>query len=203
MGNSSVPREFDTQYHSGATRGVPTGSRFSTTFPERIRPRCDGAHHARGGIMSRNTYALAAAAMAIGLVASGCSNSTDSATKSTSSTSAASATQLQSLIPAPANSQRTDGPDSIPNSGIHLHFVVNGSSTDVMSAYKTALEGKGWAVTVVSSGGWQGAGGATYTTTQGDTYGVFSGGGSESTTDVSACAWPSKPANPNCGGGSK
>ena len=72
-----------------------------------------------------------------------------------------------------------------------------------MNAYKTALEGKGWAVTVVSSGGWQGTGGATYTATQGDTYGVFSGGGNASTTDVSACAWPSKPANPNCGGGNK
>ncbi|MGO8938977.1 hypothetical protein [Mycobacterium sp.] len=48
-------------------------------------------------------------------------------------------------------------------------------------SYKTALEGKGWAVTVVSSGGgWQGAGGATYTATQGDTYGVFGGGGSQS-----------------------
>jgi len=30
--------------------------------------------------------------------------------------------------------------------------------------------------TVVSSGGWQGAGGATYTATQRDSYGVFSGG---------------------------
>jgi hypothetical protein len=33
-----------------------------------------------------------------------------------------------------------------------LHFVVNGSSTDVLDAYKTAFEGKGWVVTVVSSG---------------------------------------------------
>ncbi|MGO9158288.1 hypothetical protein [Mycobacterium sp.] len=150
--------------------------------------------------MSRNTYALVAAAMAIGLAASGCSGSTNSATKTSSP---ASATQLQSLIPTPANTQRTDGPDTIPDSGIHLHFLVNGSSTDVMDAYKTALQGKGWAVTVVSSGGWQGAGGATYTATQGDTYGVFSGGGSGSATDVSACAWPSKPSNPNCGGGNK
>jgi hypothetical protein len=126
--------------------------------------------------MSRNAYALVAAAMAIGLVASGCSNSTDSASKSTSSTSPATATQLQSLIPTPPNSQRTDGPDCIPNSGIHLHFVINGSSTEVMNACKTALEGKGWALTIVSSGGWQGAGGATYAATRGDTYGVFSGG---------------------------
>jgi hypothetical protein len=182
---------------------MANSSRFSTVSPERIRPRWYGPRDARGGIMNRNTYLLAAAAMAIGLVASGCSSSTNSATQSTSSTPAATATQLQSLIPTPANTQRTDGPDTIPNSGIHLHFVVNGSSTDAMNAYKTALEAKGWAVTVVSSGGWQGAGGATYTATQGDTYGVFSGGGTESITDVSACAWPSKPSNPNCGGGNK
>jgi hypothetical protein len=148
--------------------------------------------------MSRNTYALVAAAIAIGLVASACSSSPGSTTKTTSP---ATATQLQSLIPTPANAQRTDGPDAIPDNGIHLHFVVNGSSTDVLDAYKTALQGKGWVVTVVSSGGWVGAGGATYTATQGDTYGVFGGGGSATTADVSACAWPSKPVNPNCGGG--
>jgi hypothetical protein len=83
-----------------------------------------------------------------------------------------------------------------------MHFFVNGSAIDVLDAYKTALEGKGWAVTVVSSGGWGGFGGATYTGTQRDTYGVFDGGGTGSTTDVNACAWPSKPANPNCGGSS-
>lgn len=146
----------------------------------------------------RNTYALVAAAIAIGLVASACSSSPGS---TTNTTSPATGTHLQSLIPIPVNAQRTDGPDTIPDNGIHLHFVVNGSSTDVLNAYKTALEGKGWVVTVVSSGGWAGAGGATYTATQGDTYGVFSGGGSASTADVSACAWPSKPLNPNCGGG--
>jgi hypothetical protein len=150
--------------------------------------------------MSRNTYALLAAAMAISVVASACSSSPNSATKTTSP---ATATQLQSLIPTPADTQRTDGPESIPDNGIHMHFLVNGSSTDVLDAYKTALEGKGWVVTVVSSGGWVGAGGATYTGTQGDTYGVFSGGGSASSVDVSACAWPSKPANPNCGGGNR
>ena len=42
-----------------------------------------------------------------------------------------------------------------------MHFLVNGSATDVLGAYKTALERKGWAVTVVSSDGWGGAGGAT------------------------------------------
>lgn len=187
MANSAAPCAFNT----------PS---FSTVPPRPIRPRWYGAREFKGGIMSRNTYALAAAAMAIGLVASGCNSSTNSATTSTSQASAA---QLQSLIPTPADTQRTDGPDSIPNSGIHLHFLVNGASADVMNAYKTTLEGKGWAVTVVSSGGWQGTGGATYTATQGDTYGVFSGGGNASTADVSACAWPSKPANPNCGGGAK
>jgi hypothetical protein len=150
--------------------------------------------------MSRNTCALVAAAMAIGLVASACHSSPNSATTTTSQ---AAATQLQSLIPTPANIQRTDGPTSIPDNGIHMHFLVNGSATDVLDAYKSALEGKRWAVTVVASGGWGGADGATYTGTQDDTYGVFSGGGSGSTTDVSACAWPSKPANPNCGGGAR
>ena len=149
--------------------------------------------------MSRNIYALAAAAMAIGLVGSACGSSPNSAT---TTTSPASATQLQSLIPTPANTQRADGPTSIPDSGIHMHFLVNGGGTDVLNTYKTALEGKGWAVTVLSSGGWGPSGGATYTGTQGNTYGVFGGGGNGGTTDVSACAWPSKPANPNCGGSS-
>src|ERR1700756_5156307 len=61
------------------------------------------------------------------------------------------ASQLQSLMPTPANTQLTDGPASIPDDGIHMHFLVNGSATDVLAAYKTALEHKGWAVTVVSS----------------------------------------------------
>jgi hypothetical protein len=69
----------------------------------------------------------------------------------------------------------------------------------VMSSYKTALEGMSWSVTVQSSGGGGGGGGATYTGTNGSSYGVFSGGGYGGTTDVDACAWPSQPANPNCG----
>lgn len=165
--------------------------------------------------MSRNTYTLAAAAIAIGLVAPACSSSPNSATKTSSpatatspatamspATTPATATQLQSLLPTPANTQRTDGPNSIPDNGIHLHFLVNGAANDVLNAYKTALQGKGWAVTVVASGGWGATGGATYTGTQGGTYGVFSGGGGrDNVTDINACAWPSKPANPNCGGG--
>lgn len=161
--------------------------------------------------MSRNTYTRLAAAVAIGLVVSACSSSSNSGTKTSSpatatspamATSPATATQLQSLIPAPANTQRTDGPNAIPDNGIHVHFLVNGPATEVLNAYKTALQGKRWAVTVVASGGWGATGGATYTGTQGNTYGVFSGGGGrDNVTDVSACAWPSKPANPNCGGG--
>ncbi len=170
--------------------------------------------------MRRNTYALAAAAMAIGLAASACSSSPNSSTTTTeantsttsktieTTTSQATATMtttnsthLQSLLPTPGNNQRTDGPDPIQDNGIHTHFLVNGSPTDVMDAYKTALEGKGWSLTVESSGGGGGGGGAAYTGTNGDAYGVFTGGGFGSTTDVDACAWPSKPSTPNCGDG--
>jgi hypothetical protein len=163
--------------------------------------------------MSRNTYTVAAAAIAIGLVASACSSSPKSASPSTSpvtamspptATSPVTATQLPSLIPTPANTQRTDGPTSIPDNGIHLHFLVNGPANHALNAYKTALQGKGWAVTVVASGGSGATGGATYTGTQGATYGVFSGGGGrDNVTDISACAWPSQPSNPNCGGGAQ
>jgi hypothetical protein len=163
--------------------------------------------------MRRHTSALATTAMAIGLVASACGGSSNSGTGTSSSTSQAATTtsqatattttsggpQLQSLIPTPANTQRTDGPDAIPGNGIHEHFFVNGAPTDVMNAYKSALEAAGWAVTVVNSGSGGEGSGATYTANHGDTYGVFNGGGSFAT-DIDACAWPSKPANPNCGG---
>ncbi len=115
----------------------------------------------------------------------------------------ADATQLQSLIPAPASTRITDGPNSIADNGIHMHFLVNGPATNVLDAYKNALEAKGWTVTVANSSGWGGYGGATYTGTRGDTYGVFTGGGSGSATDVNACAWPSKPSNTNCGDGNR
>jgi hypothetical protein len=172
--------------------------------------------------MKRNAYALAAAAMAIGLVASACSSSPNSSTtttgattsttsntveattttsQGTATTTAGGSTHLQSLIPAPANSQRTDGPDTIHDNGIHTHFLVNGSPTPVMDAYKTALEGTGWSLTVENSSAGGGGGGATYTGTNGGAYGVFAGGGFSSTTDVDACAWPSKPSNTNCGHG--
>lgn len=170
--------------------------------------------------MKRNTEALAAAAMAIGLLAAACSSSpssttttTTAATKSTTSvtvgatptssqtapTTTAGSRDLQSLIPTPANSQRTDGPDPIHDNGSHKHFLVSGSPSEVMGAYKTALEGAGWSVTVANSGGGGGAGGATYTGTNGGAYGVFTGGGYGGTTDVNACAWPSKPSDTNCG----
>lgn len=68
-----------------------------------------------------------------------------------------------------------------------------------MDAYKAALEAKGWTVSVLHTGGGGGGGGATYTGTNGDAYGVFTGGGYGDSTDLDACAWPSKPENPNCG----
>ena len=162
--------------------------------------------------MRRNTYALVAAAMTVGLVASAC-NGSNSGTQKTDATSAASSSAaatttsqataattagesapLPSLIPTPANSQQTKGPDTIADNGIHMYFQVNGSPNEVMAAYKSALEGKGWAVeTIVTSGG-----GATYTGTHGDAYGVFDGGGFNTSTYIDVCSWPSKPANPNC-----
>jgi hypothetical protein len=162
--------------------------------------------------MRRNTYALVAAAMTVGLATSAC-NGSNSDTQKTDATSAASSSAaatttsqataattagesapLPSLIPTPANSQQTKGPDTIADNGIHMYFQVNGSPNEVMAAYKSALEGKGWAVeTIVTSGG-----GATYTGTHGDAYGVFDGGGFNTSTYIDVCSWPSKPANPNC-----
>jgi hypothetical protein len=173
---------------------------------------------------TRNTSALAAVAMAVGLVASACSGSSDSGTQKTteaatsatsSGTAAATTTSqgtataapgggtgLQSLLPTPPNSQQTKGPDNIADSGIHMYFQVNGSPNEVMDAYKAALEGKGWQVTtVVTSNGAGGGGGATYTGTNGDAYGVFDGGGFDTTTYLNVCTWPTKPANPNCNRG--
>jgi hypothetical protein len=64
-----------------------------------------------------------------------------------------------------------------------------------MDSYKTALEGRGWSLTVNDSGGY----GATDAGTNGSVYGVFTGGGYGATTDIDACAWPSKPSNTHCG----
>lgn len=164
--------------------------------------------------MTRRAHVLAAAAGATGLVLAACSSSPNSnnatsatttasqtitASVSQATTTTSSNTDLQSLIPVPANTQRTDGPDSVQENGTHLHFLVNGAPTDVMAAYKSALEGKSWAVTVAHSGGGGGGGGATYTGTNGNAYGVFDGGGYGSTTDIDACVWPSKPSDAACG----
>jgi hypothetical protein len=153
-------------------------------------------------------------AAAIGLLATACSSSptsgnatstsaagskTITASVSQATTTTSSNTDLQPLIPVPANAQRTDGPDSIQENGIHLHFLVNGAPMDVMGGYKTALQGKGWSVIVDSSSGGGGGGGATYTASNGNAFGLFSGGGWGSTTDIDACAWPSKPSDTSCG----
>lgn len=152
-------------------------------------PRATGIGLQRRG-MAGVLLATAITATTVGLAPMGHADGGD----------ATSPAQLQSLIPTPANTQRTDGPVAIPNNGIQMHFMVNGSPMAVLDGYKSALEGKGWTVTVQSSGGYGGDGGATYTGTKGNAYGVFTGGGGGNTTDVKACAWPSKPANPNCGG---
>ncbi len=162
--------------------------------------------------MVRNRYGVVPAVLAVGLVTAACGGSgesnsttvtetvsaTTTATSATAAPTSASA-DLPSLIPTPADSQRTDGPDGIQESGVHKHFLVNGAPTEVMDAYKTALEGAGWSLVVENEGGGGGGGGATYTGTNGGAYGVFVGGGYGSTTDVNACAWPAKPSNTNCG----
>jgi hypothetical protein len=149
----------------------------------------------------------AGVAIAVVLVASGCSATADTGATSTSggtSSAAASPTaaagQLQTLVPAPAGTNHTDGPGPLTDNGIHLHFAVDGPPADVMSAYKAALQAKGWTVTTIvsSSGGPNGGGGATYTGTHGDNYGVFDGGGWGNSTYVNVCAWPAKPVEPNC-----
>lgn len=168
---------------------------------------------------TRNACALLAMAMTVGLVLSACGGSSDSGTQTTTkaTTSAASSTtaattttspgtptaapgggDLSSLLPTPANSQQTKGPDNIADNGIHMYYQVNGAPTDVMGAYKTALEGKGWQLTTVVTSGGGGGGGATYTGSNGDAYGVFDGGGFDTTTYVNVCTWPTKPASPDC-----
>jgi hypothetical protein len=162
--------------------------------------------------MVRKGLVLAPALLAVGLLTAACGGSeesnsttvTETISASTTSTSSAAAptsatADLQSLTPTPADTQRTDGPEGIQEGGVHTHFLVTGAPTDVMNAYKTALEGAGWTVVVENAGGGGGGGGATYTGTNGDAYGVFVGGGYGSTTDVNACAWPAKPSNTNCG----
>jgi hypothetical protein len=167
--------------------------------------------HEDGWKMKHGSYVVMTA---IGLVAVGCGSSPNSGTATSTSapisktvtasvsqatTTTGSNTDLQPLVPVPANTARTDGPDSIGESGIHLHFLVNGAPADVMGAYKTALQQKSWSLIVDSSSGGGGGGGATYTATNGNAFGVFNGGGWGGTTDIDACAWPSKPSDTSCG----
>lgn len=167
--------------------------------------------------MSRRTYALTATALAIAFAATGCGSSSDTATKTETKTvteSASSATSsaaaptsgsapvvadLPTLIPSPDNVRRNGGPDPLAENGIHKYFEVGGTPAEAMNSYKAILETKGWALTVWNSGGGNGGGGATYSGTNGTVYGVFTGGGYGDTTHIQACAWPSKPANPECG----
>ena len=166
--------------------------------------------------MTRKAHLVAAAA-AIGLVAAACSNSSSSNTatqtsstasktvtasvsQATTTTTAASAnTDLQALIPVPANTTHTDGPDPVQENGIHLHFVVNGPPVEVMAAYKTALLGKNWSLILDSSSNGGSGGGATYTASNGNAFGFFNGGGWGSTVDIDSCAWPAKPSDTSCG----
>ncbi|WP_234810274.1 hypothetical protein [Mycolicibacterium moriokaense] len=159
-------------------------------------------------------YVVASTLLAVGLAVAGCGGSGESSTTTvtetvsetgTSTSAAATAvpttagSDLPSMIPIPANSQRKDGPAWIYDGGVQKHFLVNGSPAEVMDAYKTALEDAGWTVVVENAGGGGGGGGATYTGTHGDAYGVFVGGGYESTTEINSCVWPTKPSNTNCG----
>lgn len=86
----------------------------------------------------RPTSCVAAAAVAMGTVACGVSpytgistttrgNHTNTVTTVVSqATTAAAVAYLRSLIPTPATTNRTDGPDPIHDGGIRSHFFVNG-----------------------------------------------------------------------------
>lgn len=150
----------------------------------------------------------ATAVLALGLLTSGCartaeappaaSSATTAATGASPTAQAAAGGDLMSLVPTPANTTTTKGPDAIQDNGIHRYFEVNGAPGDVMGTFKTALEGKGWQVSTLSSSSGGDGGGATMTGTRGDAYGVFDGGGYKSTTYIDVCLWPTKPANPDC-----
>ncbi|AFM15172.1 hypothetical protein Mycch_0349 [Mycolicibacterium chubuense NBB4] len=144
--------------------------------------------------MPRTAPALMVAAIALVVVGSACGR--DSSASPTP-------TDLPALVPAPAGATATPTPDTIADNGIHLHYQVNGAPADVMNAYKSALKDKGWTVTTIVTSGGGGGGGATYTGTNGDSYGVFDGGGYGSTTYVDVCAWASKPDEPNCTRGAR
>lgn len=153
--------------------------------------------------MMRSAVVVVVAATALaGTACSSSDSGTTASSSSSSSSSVASATsavaadsgQLSSLVPTPENSNVTKGPDSLADNGIHLFFQVTGAPADVMNAYKAALEAKKWTVTTVSTSD----GGATYTGTNGAAYSVVDGGGYQDKTYIDVCAWPAKPADPNC-----
>lgn len=147
------------------------------------------------------------AVLGLSLLMTGCAKSTEApvaGTTASSGAAAATSVDLKALVPPPANTSVTKGPDAIADGGTHVYYQVNGTPNDVMSGFKSALEGKGWNLTtIVSSGNAGGGGGATYTGTHGDAYGVFDGGGYQSNTYIDVCTWPTKPANPNCARGSR
>lgn len=153
-------------------------------------------------ILRRYGVLAVAALAAVGLVVSGCTKTAEKPPAATSASPAASAPaaegDLTLLVPVPANTTTNRGPDPLADNGAHRYFEVSGSPADVMAAFKTALEGKGWQVTTASSGERGEGGGATFTGTLGDVYGVFEGGGYETTTYIDACTWPTKPADPQC-----
>lgn len=162
--------------------------------------------------MTNHTATCLVGALAIGLAATACGPVTEKAEATTTTAPAATTTAttaagggeaLASLLPTPADVQQTKGPDDIADGGIHLHYQVNGSPNDVMTAYKNALQSKGWALTTIISSSGGGGGGATYTGTHGDAYGVFDGGGYANTTYIDVCTWAAKPANPNCSRGDR
>ncbi|CRZ13660.1 hypothetical protein [Mycolicibacterium neworleansense] len=154
--------------------------------------------------MTKHIATCLIGAIAIGLAATACGPVNEKAAATTTTpppattTAAAGGESVVALLPTPADVQQTRGPDDIADGGIHLHYQVNGSPTDVMTAYKNALQNKGWTVTTIITSGGGGGGGATYTGTHGDAYGVFDGGGYDNTTYIDVCSWPAKPANPNC-----
>jgi len=150
------------------------------------------------------------AVLAAAVTLSGCTKTTESSVASStaastaaSSQSAPAAVDLQSMVPTPAGTTVSKGPDSIGDNGIHLHYEVTGAPGEVMASYKKALEGKGWEVTTVEASDNGGGGGATYTGTNGAAYGVFDGGGPSAMTYIDVCTWAAKPANPNCNRGGR
>ena len=159
--------------------------------------------------MPVRTNALAVAvALPLLMAASGCAKPAEAPPTATSASPAAQApagggTDLAALVPIPANTKTTKGPDPLSENGVHQYFEVAGAPGEVMNAFKTALEGKGWAITAVTShGGDHSGGGATFTGTLGEAYGVFDGGGYTTTTYIDVCTWPKKPADPECARGS-